>query len=76
MSARKRPAKRASAPDINVVIRQVQRMQAVLICLQVAAEEGAEADMADALAVIVVLVAESLASLDMLETRMEVRHGN
>lgn len=69
MSARKaKPtAKRARKPDINAELRRLQKTMAVLICLQAAAEEGTEADMADALAVVVALVRESLASLDRLE---------
>jgi hypothetical protein len=54
-------------PNINTEIRRLQRTVAVLICLQAAAEEGTDADMGDALAVVVALVNEWLAALDRLE---------
>jgi hypothetical protein len=80
MSAKRaKPApKRARKPDINDELRRLQKTMAVLICLQAAAAEDTEADMGDALLVVIGLVAESLAGLDKLETSIgtEVRHGN
>lgn len=60
---------RKPPPTINDELRRLQRTMAVLVCLQAAAEEGTEADMGDALAVVVALVAESLAGLDRLEAQ-------
>lgn len=62
-----RAMSRRKPANINDEIRRLQRTLAVLICLQAAAEEGTEADLADALTVVVALVSESLAGLDRLE---------
>lgn len=62
---------RKPPPTINDELRRLQRTMAVLVCLQAAAEEGTEADMGDALAVVVALVAESLRGLDQLEATGE-----
>ena len=52
---------------INDEIRRLQRTMAVLVCIQAAAAEDTEADLGDALAVVVALVDESLRGLDRLE---------
>jgi hypothetical protein len=52
---------------INDEIRRLQRTMAVLVCIQAAAAEDTEADLGDALAVIVALVGDSLRGLDRLE---------
>ena len=52
---------------INDEIRRLQRTMAVLVCIQAAAAEDTEADLGDALAVIVALVGDSLQGLDRLE---------
>lgn len=52
---------------INDEIRRLQRTLSVLVCIQAAAAEGTDADLGDALAVVVALVTESLAGLDQLE---------
>lgn len=63
-------------PTVNDELRRLQRTMAVLVCMQAAAAEGTEADLGDALAVVVALVAESLAGLDRLEASDgEVRRG-
>lgn len=48
-------------------IRRLQNTQALLIAVHYAANEEAEFDVSDALAVIVALIGESLAALDRLE---------
>jgi hypothetical protein len=53
---------------INAEMRRLQKVLAVLIAVQAAAEDGADFDMGDALAVVIPLVNESLAGLDRLET--------
>lgn len=60
---------RRKPPTINDEIRRLQRTLAVLVCLQAAAAEGTDADMGDALAIVVALLGESLAGLDRLEAR-------
>jgi len=57
----------SDAPDISAEIRRLQKTQALLIAVHFAADHDAEFDVSDALAVIIVLVTESLASLDQLE---------
>lgn len=52
---------------INDEMRRLQKVLAVLIALQAAAEGGAGFDIGDALAVVIPLVNESLAGLDRLE---------
>ena len=52
-------------------MRRLQKTQALLIAIQHAAREGVEFDAADAIAVVVDLVEETLAGLD----RVEVSHG-
>jgi len=54
---------------INDEMRRLQKVVAVLIALQVAAEEGTEFDVGDALAVVIPLVNESIAGLDRLEAQ-------
>jgi hypothetical protein len=54
-------------PDIADEIRRVQKIQALLIAVHYAANEEAEFDVSDALAVICVLIEQSLAGLDRLE---------
>lgn len=70
-------SRKHNVPTINDEIRRLQRTMAVLVCLQAAADEGTEADMGDALAIVVGLVAESLRGLDRLEvaTDEETTHG-
>lgn len=63
--------KRKVKPDIANEIRRLTKTQALLIAIQHAAREGVDFDAADALAVIVDLVEETLAGLD----RVEVQHG-
>jgi hypothetical protein len=57
----------SDVPDISAEIRRLQKTQALLIAVQFAVNHEAEFDVSDALAVIVVLVTESLAGLDRLE---------
>lgn len=52
---------------INDEIRQLQKTHALLICIQYAADDEVDFDVADALAVVVTLIDESLAGLDRLE---------
>ena len=52
---------------INDEIRRLQRTMAVLVCIQAAAADDTEADLGDALAVIVGLVEDSLQGLDRFE---------
>ena len=52
---------------INDEIRRLQRTMALLVCIQAAAAEDTEADLGDALAVVVALVGDSLQGLDRLE---------
>ena len=54
-------------PTPHAEIRKLQRIQAVLICMQYAANEGAEFDVADALLVIIELLDDALAGIDALE---------
>jgi hypothetical protein len=56
-----------NVPTVNDEIRRLQRTMAVLVCIQAAAAEDTEADLGDALAVIVALVGDSLQGLDRLE---------
>lgn len=67
-------SRKHSVLTINDEIRRLQRTMAVLVCIQAAAAEDTEADLSDALAVVVALVDESLRGLDRLETR-EVPDG-
>lgn len=41
-------------------LRRLQKTMALLVCMQAAAEEGADTDLGDALAIVVALVGESL----------------
>jgi hypothetical protein len=52
---------------INDEIRRLQKTQALLICVQYAADDEVDFDVADALAVIVTLIDESIDGLDHLE---------
>lgn len=54
---------------INDEMRRLQKVLAVLIALQAAAEEGTEFDVGDALAVVIPLLHESLAGLDRIEVQ-------
>lgn len=58
---------RRKPTTINDETRRLQKVLAVLIALQAAAEEGADFDVGDALAVVIPLLNESLAGLDRLE---------
>jgi len=60
-------SRRKPGTTLNDEIRRLQRTMAVLVCLQAAAEEDTDADMGDALAVLVELLDESLTGLDRLE---------
>ena len=65
--------------DIGDEIRRLQKTHALLIAVQFAANHDAEdLDVSDAIAAIIVLVEESLAGLDRLETAAgkEARHGS
>jgi hypothetical protein len=57
----------SGVPDICAEIRRLQKMQALLIAVQFAVNHEVEFDVGDALAVIVMLVGDSLAGLDQLE---------
>lgn len=61
--SRRKPA------TLNDELRRLQKVLAVLIAIQVAAQEGTVFDIADALAVVVPLVNETLAGLDRLEAQ-------
>lgn len=58
---------RRKPATVNDEMRRLQKVLAVLIALQAAAEEGTDFDVADALAVVIPLVNETLAGLDRLE---------
>ena len=60
-------SRKYSVLTINAEIRRLQRTMALLVCIQTAAAEDTEADLGDALAVIVALVEDSLQGLDRLE---------
>lgn len=51
---------------INDEIRQLQKTQALLICIQYAADDEVDFDVADALAVVVTLIDKSIDGLDRL----------
>lgn len=68
-------SRKHNVPTINDELRRLQRTMALLVCVQAAAAEGTDADLGDALAIVVALVAESLAGLDRLEASSEVRDG-
>jgi hypothetical protein len=53
--------------SINDEIRQLQKTQALLICIQYAADDEIDFDVADALSVIVTLIDQSIDGLDRLE---------
>jgi hypothetical protein len=53
--------------EINDEMRRLQKARAVLSAIQAAAEDGAEFDVGDALAVVVALIDGSLAGLDRLQ---------
>jgi hypothetical protein len=55
---------------INAEIRRLQKINALLICVQYAANDEVEFGVADALAVIVTLIDESLTGLDRLELQL------
>ena len=52
---------------INAEIRRLQKISALLICIQYAANDEVDFDVGDALAVIVKLLDKSIAGLDQLE---------
>ena len=54
---------------INDEMRRLQKALAVLIALQVAAEEGTDFDVGDALAVVIPLLQQSIAGLDRIEVQ-------
>jgi glutamine synthetase adenylyltransferase len=54
-------------PSMLDEIRRLQKTHALLIAVQFAANHEVEFDVSDALAVIVVLVTQSIAGLDRLE---------
>lgn len=72
MSARKAKPVRASTHDLGDEIRRLQKIQALLIAVQYAANDEVEFDTSDALAVIVALVDESLSGFDHLELATEL----
>jgi hypothetical protein len=51
---------------LNDEIRRLQKTQALLICVQYAEDDDVDFDVADALAVIVTLIDESITGLDRL----------
>lgn len=51
---------------LNDEIRRLQKTQALLICIQYAADDEIDFDVADALAVIVTLIDQSITGLDRL----------
>lgn len=55
--------------SINAEVRKLQRISALLVAIQYASNEEVDFDVADALAVVVTLLGESLVSLDRLEVR-------
>ena len=55
-----------SRRNLNDEIRRLQKIQALLICIRYAADDEIDFDVADALAVIVTLVDESIVNLDQL----------
>lgn len=52
---------------LNDEIRRLQKTQALLICIQYAADDEVDFDVGDALAVVVKLIDESIDGLDRLE---------
>jgi hypothetical protein len=59
MSAREKPT-------LHAEIRSLQRIQALLICIQHTANEGVEFDVADALLVIIELLDQAMVRVDEL----------
>ena len=57
----------SDTPTMLDEIRRLQKARALLIAVHFAANHEAEFDVSDALAIILVLLAESLAGLDRLE---------
>jgi hypothetical protein len=51
---------------INDEIRRLQKTQALLICVQYAADDEVDFDVGDALAVVVTLIDDSITGLDRL----------
>jgi hypothetical protein len=51
---------------LNDEIRRLQKTQALLICIQYAADDEVDFDVADALAVVVTLIDDSITGLDRL----------
>lgn len=72
-------AKRTSAPlDVNIAIRQLQKLEATAQCVAYAMNEEMEGvDFSDAVVLIAEGLATSLLTLDAVEARIgtEVRHG-
>lgn len=62
---------RKSKPDIAVEIRRLQKVAALLVCIQHSANYDVEFSVADALSIVVSLVEETLAGLD----RVELQHA-
>ena len=60
-------ARKKQPTTLHEQIRRLQKIKALLICVQHSADEGVEFDVADALAVIVALIDDSLAGVDRLE---------
>ena len=54
---------------INDEIRRLQKISSLVICIQYAASDNVDFDVADALAVIVKLLDKSIAGLDRLQLR-------
>jgi hypothetical protein len=55
--------------SINDEIRRLQKTHALLICIQCAADDEVDFNIADALAVVVKLIDKSIAGLDRLQLR-------
>lgn len=62
---------RREPPTIHDEMRRLQKVLAVLIAIQAAAGEDTEFDVADALAVVIPLLNQTLTGLD----RLEVSHA-
>lgn len=63
-----------SAAALNAETRRLQQVLAIVVAVRVAADEGAEFDVADALAVVASLLGDSLRGLDQLQLQGG-RHG-
>lgn len=58
-----------SRSDISTTIRQLQKIEALMIAVQDAANHDVEFDVSDAMAAILVLLGQTLTELDQVEVR-------